>query len=167
MVKRKQTNQKWIFLGSFLILIFSLTALILFLVDNGIILESRSNLFNGSRQQGYRAFDIVFGVKDGDNQLIEPTFWGIVGYALIGLGGIAVLFRALGSFRYLLSLLSFIGAFILTLLIPNQADLIHLNWGDLVTIEAKLGIPMIITLVLLGINGFFSLFLFATEWNQS
>jgi hypothetical protein len=149
--------------GSMIVIILSIIALLMFILDAGIILSTRSNVLSGSMTREYRAWDIIFGLKDGDEQIIEASTWGIVGFIALICGALAVLLRPLARFRFLLSFLLLVTSSILTYQLAQNSTIGTLDLGNLLTIEPKLGTPVILSIILQGLAALLSGCLFTVR----
>lgn len=151
----------WIRLGSFAITLLSAIHVILYQLDNGIILKTTSQLFNQEKEIGYRAWDLVFGLTENGKTVFEPNRWGMIGFVAIGIAGLIALVFAIGRLRFLLSFILAVIGFIITALLPQLVDLKTLDWGDLLTIKPIHGIPLIIALICQGIIALLSASLYS------
>lgn len=145
------TRKQTVSFVSLAILILAIVAAIMYALEAGVLLKAGSNVFSANYAREYKAWDIVFGVERNGDMIIAQNTWGIIGLALIGLGGISVLLLPLRLYRFILGFFSFIASSIITALLPQLANFNTVNWGDLLEVKASLGTPLIISIILQGI----------------
>ena len=141
----------WIMIGSFLITILTAMTILLFRIDNGIILKATSTVFNAEYTFEYQAWNLIFGLKQNGNVIFEPNTWGIIGFYSLVFAGLIVLIFPMGRIRFMISFLLTIIAFIITAQLTQLVEFRTLNWGDLLVIKPVFGIPMIFALTIKGI----------------
>jgi hypothetical protein len=156
-------RKHYIGFGSMLVILFSIIALVMFILEAGIILNAKSQVLSGSMTREYRAWDIIFGLKDGDEQIIEASTWGIVGFISLIIGALAVLFRPLARFRFLLSFILLVTSSILTYQLAQNSNISTLDWGNLLKVEPTIGTPLIISIILQGLAALISGVLFTAR----
>lgn len=132
-------KQKVYLLCSLMIIFFTIISLIMFYLDNGIVIKATSDLFNYKIISQYRAIDLIFD---------EPNFLGIIGLISLILGSLSLLITMLNSWRFLLSLCFFVLSCTITYLLPSIINIKRLNWGTLLTIKPIIGYPLFIALLL-------------------
>ncbi len=153
-------------LGSIIIIILVTFAFIMFLVEGGIIIKTTSNVLNSSLSREYRAWDFVFGLKKGDKQVIENSVWSTVGIILLIVGGLSPLLMPLEAVRFLLGFLALTASSIFTYLLPYNANIRTVDWGNLLTIKPVIGIPVIISLLLQAISALISGYLYISYHDE-
>ncbi|HEY8364412.1 MAG TPA: hypothetical protein VIK84_02460 [Haloplasmataceae bacterium] len=142
-----KTKHKVTFI-SFIVILLIIIAFTMYFLDASFIIKVTSKVFNTTNTKEFRAWDIINGLVDVNNQAIEKDYWSILGLVLLVIGGVSVILVPLGVFRFLLGFVSLVTSSFLTYLLPHNANVQTLNWGDLITIEPVHSIPIIISLIL-------------------